>query len=72
MLLVKAVAREKILVGERASFRFGQSAIAALQCASEEYLIKLFEDTNLCARHGKRVTVFASDMVLARRIRWDR
>ena len=32
----------------------------------------LFEDTNLCAIHAKRVTVQKKDMDLARRIRGDR
>jgi hypothetical protein len=29
----------------------------ALQEASEGYLVSLFEDTNLCAIHAKRVTI---------------
>ena len=32
----------------------------------------MFEDTNLCAIHAKRVTVQKKDMDLARRIRGDR
>ena len=52
--------------------RFQSHAIQALQEASEAYLISLFEDTNLCAIHGKRVTIFPKDMILARRIRGDR
>jgi histone H3/H4 len=32
----------------------------------------LFEDTNLCAIHAKRVTIMPKDMQLARRIRGDR
>ena len=35
--------------------RFQGSAILALQEASEAYLVSLFEDTNLCAIHAKRV-----------------
>ena len=31
-----------------------------------------FEDTSLCAIHAKRVTIFPSDMQLARRIRGER
>jgi len=31
----------------------------------------LFEDTNLCAIHAKRVTIMAKDMQLARRIRGE-
>lgn len=52
--------------------RFQTSAISALQEASEEYLTGLFNDTNLCAIHAKRVTIFPKDMQLARRIRGER
>ena len=44
---------------------------ASLQEASEAFLVSLFEDTNLCAIHAKRVTVMAKDMQLALRIRGD-
>ena len=37
--------------------RFQSTAIEALQEASESYLVGLFEDTNLCAIHAKRVTI---------------
>ena len=33
------------------------------------YLVHVFEDANLCAIHGKRVTVMPKDIQLARRIR---
>ena len=49
--------------------RFASSAVLALQEASEAYLVGLFEDTNLCAIHAKRVTTAPKDMQLARRIR---
>jgi len=52
--------------------RFQVSAIAALQEAAEAYLVGLFEDTNLCAIHAKRVTIMPKDMQLARRIRGER
>ena len=52
--------------------RFQSTAITALQEASEAYLVSLFEDTNLCAIHTKRVTIMPKDMVLARRIRGER
>ena len=48
------------------------SAILALQEASEAYNVVLFEDTNLCAIHAKRVTIMPKDMQLARRIRGER
>ena len=47
-------------------------AVLALQEAAEAYLVSLFEDTNLCAIHAKRVTIMPKDMVLARRIRGER
>ena len=52
--------------------RFQGSAIIALQEASEAYLVSLFEDTNLCAIHAKRVTIMPKDIQLARRIRGER
>lgn len=50
-------------------FRFQTSTLLALQEASETYLTDLFENTNLCAVHGKRTTIKSEDMRLARRIR---
>ena len=52
--------------------RFQSLAVKALQEASEAYLIGLFEDTNLCAIHAKRVTIMPKDIQLARRIRGER
>ena len=37
--------------------RFQSAAIMALQEAAEAYLVGLFEDTNLCAIHARRVTI---------------
>ena len=52
--------------------RFQSSAFDALQEATEAYLVSLFEDSNLCAIHGKRVTLYPKDLQLARRIRRER
>jgi histone H3/H4 len=52
--------------------RFQSSAINALQEAAEDYLVSLFEDTNLCAIHAKRVTIQSKDIQLARRLRGER
>jgi histone H3 len=52
--------------------RFQSSAVLALQESAEAYLVGLFEDTNLCAIHAKRVTIMPKDMQLARRIRGER
>jgi histone H3 len=32
----------------------------------------MFEDTNLCAIHAKRVTILVKDMQLARRLRGEK
>ena len=52
--------------------RWQSTAVLALQEASEAYLVGLFEDTNLCAIHAKRVTIMPKDIQLARRIRGER
>ncbi|KAF2773529.1 putative centromere protein Cse4 [Teratosphaeria nubilosa] len=49
--------------------RWQSQAIQALQEAAEAFLVHLFEDTNLCAIHAKRVTIMQKDLQLARRIR---
>ncbi|MEE6469354.1 hypothetical protein FKM82_008597 [Ascaphus truei] len=51
---------------------FQSSAVMVLKEASGAYLVGLFEDTNLCAIHAKRVTVMPKDIQLARRIRGER
>ncbi|XP_032187347.1 histone H3.3A-like [Mustela erminea] len=66
----------------KTDLRFQSAAIAALQEASEAYLVGLFEDTNLgapgwlntnlCALHAKRATIMPKDIQLARRIRGER
>ena len=56
----------------KSALRFQGSAVLALQEASESYLVSLFEDTNLCAIHAKRVTIMPKDIQLARRIRGER
>ncbi len=51
------------------AFKWQVDALMALQEAAEAYLVHLFEDTNLCAIHAKRVTIQVKDIQLARRIR---
>ena len=50
-------------------FRWTAEALLALQEATEDFIVHLFEDTNLCAIHAKRVTIMPKDLQLARRIR---
>ena len=53
-------------------FRMQSAALFALQEAAEAYLTGLFEDTQLVAIHGQRITIFKKDMDLVRRIRGSR
>ena len=56
----------------KTELRFEANALIALQEAAEAYLVSLFEDTNLCGIHAKRVTIMPKDIQLARRIRGER
>ena len=51
------------------SMRWQQAALEALQEAAEAYLIEVLQQANLCALHGRRVTVQVRDIRLTRRIR---
>ncbi len=65
--LVREIAQEY-----RTECRFTAGCMSALQEASEAFLTGLFEDSNLCAIHAKRVTVMPKDIQLARRLRGER
>ncbi|KIO17142.1 hypothetical protein M407DRAFT_85270 [Tulasnella calospora MUT 4182] len=68
--VVREIAMEMVTDPDNeVGLRWQSSAILALQEASEAYLVHLFEDTNLCAIHAKRVTIMQRDIQLARRIR---
>ena len=56
----------------KTDLRFQRNAIGALQEASENFLVALLEDTNLCAIHARRVTIYPKDMQLARKLRNDK
>jgi len=62
----------EIAQGFKTGLRFQSSAVSVLQEAAEAYLVGLFQDTNLCAIHAKRVTITPKDIQLARRIRGER
>ena len=51
--------------------RFQETALQAIQEASEAFLVGLLEEANLCAIHAKRVTLMSKDIQLARKIRGD-
>ena len=65
--IVREIAQEY-----KSDLRFQSQAVLALQEATEAYMVGLFEDTNLCAIHAKRVTIMPKDIQLARRIRGER
>eukprot|EP00956_Cyclotella_meneghiniana_P041897 scaffold244043_cov23-Cyclotella_meneghiniana.AAC.1 len=68
--LVHEIAQDFIFKGD---LRFQASTILALQesAAAEAYLVGMFEDTNLCTIHTKRVTIMPKDNQIARCIRGD-
>ena len=62
----------EIVQDYKTDLRFQDNAMSAIQEASEAYLVSLFEDTNLCAIHARRVTIKPKDIQLARRLRGER
>ena len=56
----------------KTDLRFQSAAVLCLQEAMEAYLVRLFDDANLCAIHAGRVTIMPKDIQLARRIRGER
>jgi histone H3 len=70
--LVREISDEYTPIANGKQYRWQSTAILALQEAAEAYLVSLFEDTNLCAIHAKRVTITPKDLHLARRIRGQR
>ena len=75
-LLIKKLPFQRVVKEIAGNFnsnlRFQSQAILALQEAAEAYIVDLFEDTNLCAIHAKRVTIMPKDMLLARKIRGEK
>ena len=65
--LVKEITDKK----SQSHLRFQGSAVMALQQLTEAHMVRLFEDTNVCAIHAKRVTILQQDMQLARRLTGD-
>lgn len=61
----------ELLPDFKSDARFATNSVLAQQEACEAYLVGLFENANLCAIHGKRVTILPKDITLARRVRGD-
>ncbi|KHJ76410.1 core histone H2A/H2B/H3/H4 [Oesophagostomum dentatum] len=60
--------REIVMDLFESNYRFTIESLAALQEASEAFLVQFFDDAQLCANHAKRVTVMARDLQLVRRL----
>jgi histone H3 len=62
----------EITQGHKGDLCFQSSVLGASQEASEAYLVGLFENTNLCAIHAKRMTIMPKDIQLTWLIRRER
>ena len=62
---------QEIAIDVAQEMRFQSLALLVLQEAAKAYLVGLFEDTNLCAIHARRVIILPKDIQLARRIRGE-
>ena len=56
----------------KTDLRFQSAAVLCLQEATEAYIVRLFDDANLCAIHARQVTIMPGDIQLARRIWGER
>jgi histone H3 len=55
-------------MSRKSDLQMQSTALLALQEAAEYLMVDVFRDTNLCAQHGKRVTIKVKDLILACRI----
>jgi histone H3 len=60
--LVKEIVQD---LSRKSDLQMQSTVLLALQEAVEYFMVDVFSNTNLCAMHGKRVTIMAKDMVLA-------
>lgn len=67
--LVREITQDFNQSADGEAIKYQIAALLALQEAAEAYLVHLFEDVNLLAIHGHRVTIMARDISLARRLR---
>ena len=52
----------EIALDYKTDLRFQSAALLCLQEATEAYLVGLFDDSNLCAIHARRVTIIPKDI----------
>lgn len=67
--LVRELAQDLSTDAGISEVRFQTAALAALQEATEAYIVGVLEDANMCCIHAKRVTLFQKDLQLAQRMR---
>ena len=60
--------REVVYEMKKKDYRFQSTAILAMQEAAEAFLVRMFEQCNHIAIHGKRVTVQQKDVQLWKRL----
>ena len=60
--------REIVYEMKKKDYRFQSTAILAMQEAAEAFLVRMFEQCNDIAIHGKRVTVQQKDIQLWKRL----
>ena len=60
--------REIVYELRNEDFRFQSTALLALQEASEDFLVRMFDQANQIAIHGKRVTLYPKDIQLWKRL----
>ena len=63
--VVKEIIQDRLGHGH---LRIQSAALGALQESAEAFLVRVLDDTNLCAVHCNRVTIKPKDMQLAQRI----
>jgi histone H3 len=57
-------------LSKKSDLQMQSTALLALQEAVKYFMVDVFSDTNLCASHGKHVTIMVKDLVLACCIQW--
>ena len=62
----------EVAESHKAGLRFQASAVAALQEATEAFIVSLLSDSNVVALHANRVTAMPRDLQLVRRLRGER
>ena len=62
----------EVAESHKAGLRFQASAVAALQEATEAFVVSLLSDSNVVALHANRVTAMPRDLQLVRRLRGER